>query len=160
MVRQLVRSRRAVVTVELALALPILMTMLFSIIEIGAFVGDYVTINAAARAGVRVAATGSPVAIITQRVTSITSTLRADHLTTTLQYRTSTGSSSWSEWATLTDATDHGVAINSAPPVSEIRVLLSYRHPLIMPQLFSFLADNPPARDSRTINLSAYMQRE
>jgi Flp pilus assembly protein TadG len=136
-----------------------MMIMLFSTIEMGSLVGDYITVNAAARAGVRIAATGAPIASITQRVSSITATLVAARLTTSLQYRTSS-SGTWSDWTTITDTTLHGVAVNSAPSASEIRVLLSYSHPLVIPKLFSVLADNPPANDSRTINLSAYMQRE
>ena len=136
-----------------------MMIMLFSTIEMGSLVGDYVVVNAASRAGVRIAATGAPLASITQRITSITASLNAARLTTTMQYRTSSNGT-WSAWTTLSDTTSPGVAVNAAPSSSEVRILLSYSHPLIMPQLFSILADNPPTNNARTINLNAYMQRE
>lgn len=147
-------------TVELALTLPTITLMLFSIIEISSLVGDYMVVNAAARAGVRIAATGSTTAAITQRIDSTSASLNSQRLTVTMQYRTSIDGGAWSDWTTLTDTVVEGITVNSAPSVAEIRIALAYRHPLVMPHLFSFLADNPPTRDSRTINLSAYMQRE
>lgn len=62
------RSARAQATVELALALPILLLLVFGIVEFGRIYGNYTVLQSAAREGVRIAATGGDDSSVRSRV--------------------------------------------------------------------------------------------
>jgi len=149
---------QGVVSVELALTAPVLMLLLFGILELGALVSDFVVLNAAARAGARSAAVGWPTAVIETRIASVASSLNEEAISVTLQRRTLSGGS-WSSWTTLGDTNDGSGLVNDAPQGAEIRVQLSYRHELLAPAIFSLLADGPGVT-YKTLHASAYMQRE
>ncbi len=141
-------SRRGSVSVETALLTPLLITLLFGIIEFGFVFKDLLMIHQAAREGARVAAVGATTAEIATRITDSIPTLNPDGLATELQYRTYDGG--WSEWATLGD---YG-AENDAPANSQVRVALTYVHPLACGPFFGRFVGDPGAT---SVNLTTGM---
>ncbi len=68
------------VSVEMAMVAPILITLLFGIIELGLIFRDTMTLNQAAREGVRVAAVGAPTSTILARLQGAAPNLSPDAL--------------------------------------------------------------------------------
>ncbi len=130
---------------------PILVVLLFGIIELGLIFKDMMTLNQAAREGGRVAAVGSSTTEIVDRLQSAAASLRPESLSYTLQYRTYSGGT-WGEWMTLGDTSAEGYTTNDAPQGAQIRVLANYTHQLVTGGLFSSLADDPEAN---TVDLQA-----
>ena len=149
------RRTLGTVTVEMAIVAPILMILLFGIIEFGFLFWDVLGLKQAAREGARVAAAGATTAKIADRVES--SSLRQDavQFDISLQYRLSASG----EWHTLGDTGSGAYAENNAPLGAQIRVTITYPHPLVTGGLFAALADDP---DSQTVTLraQAVMRRE
>lgn len=140
-------------TVEFALVAPVLIVLLFGIIEFGTVFKDVLALNQAAREGARAAAVGATTTTIQTRVSSAAPTLHTGSITTTLTYRTCTGGV-WSSWSTLGDATD----VNAAPSGAQVKVGVSYPHNLITGGLFSRIAD--PNTNHITLTTSMVMRRE
>lgn len=149
---------RGLVSVELALVAPVLLLLLFGVVELGALMSDYVVLNAAARAGARSAAVGWPTAIVEQRIASVASSLESQRLTISIQWR-KLESGVWTAWTALGNVNDGSGLVNDAPQGAEIRVALSYCHGLLAPGIFGALAD-APGLAYRTIHATGYMQRE
>lgn len=121
---------------EAALLTPLLITLLFGIIEFGLIFKDLLLIHQAAREGARVAAVGASTYEIGDRVMQSAPTLDAENMSVTLHYRTYDGG--WSSWATLGDYGDE----NDAPANAQVRVQITYNHPLACGPLFArFFAD-------------------
>ncbi|MCX7599713.1 MAG: pilus assembly protein [Armatimonadetes bacterium] len=152
------KNQRGVVTVELALVAPVLMLFLFAAVELGALMADVVVLNAAARAGARSAAVGWPTSVVEDRIESVASSLDLQQLSISLQWRR-LENGTWTAWTNLGNANDGSGLVNDAPQGAEIRVVLSYRHELLAPGIFGFLA-NAPGLAYRTIHAVGYMQRE
>lgn len=153
--KYLMQSRRTgtasagVTTVELALVAPLLIFLLFGIIEFGLMVKDVVGLNQAAREGARVAAVGYTTANVDTRVASAAPTLRGENIVTLYERRSfDQTSGTWSAWTAL------GVADgeNDATAGDQIKVTLTYPHALVTGRLFSGLADDP---EQGTITLRA-----
>ncbi len=149
--------RRAAVTVELALALPVLMYLLFGLLEFGPLIRDYLTCLNAAREGARVAAVGAPTAAIIERIQQVAVGLDQTKLEIELEYRTWSGGQ-WSDWMPLSDIYNGWRVENSAPPGAQIRVTVRYPHKLVT-GLFAYLADDPVER-TRTVGARVIMTRE
>ena len=148
------RSRgRGQSLVEFALVLPLLLVLLFGIIEFGLVFKDVLAINQAAREGARAAAVGSTTSTISARVTASATTLNTANITTTRSYRTYTNGA-WSSWTTLSDSGD----VNAAPSGAHVKVAVSYPHTLVTGGLFSRIAD--PNSNRLTLNTSTVMRRE
>lgn len=147
------RTTLGTVTVEMAIVAPILIMLLFGIIEFGWIFKDVLGLRQAAREGVRVATVGATTTKITHRIMDSAPALNTALFQIQLQYRTH--SSSWSDWVTLGDVE----ATNNAPYGAQVRVTITYPHQLVTGGLFSNLADDP---DSQTITLIAtrVMRRE
>jgi Flp pilus assembly protein TadG len=146
-------NREGSTTVEFALVLPVLMVMLFGIIEFGLIFKDVLAVNQAAREGARAGAVGNPTTTISARVSASATTLTAANLTITSTYRTLTNGV-WSNWTTLTDS----AGANVAPPGAQVKVAISYPHNLVTGGLFSRIAD--PNSNCITLNTSMVMRRE
>jgi len=145
------RSRRAGgVSVEAALLTPLLITLLFGIIEFGFVFKDLLVVHQAAREGARIAAVGATTAEIANRIDNSAPTLTIDDLTIALEYRTYSGGS-WSAWGTLGDASEYE---NDAPANAQIRVSLTYLHPLACGSFFSRFVGEP---GDTTVNLNTAM---
>jgi Flp pilus assembly protein TadG len=154
-IRRKTNTRRAgTVTVEAALVLPLLLTLLFGIIEFGFIFKDLMLLHQGAREGARVAAVGAIVDNVISRAEEGAPTLNSDALDVVVQYRTF-GGTNWSNWTQLDDYQGE----NNAPGGSQIRVTLSYPHPLAAGPFFSRLIGNPGAT-SIPLTSSMVMYRE
>jgi len=128
------RSRGAAL-VEFALILPLLMLFLLGIIEFGMLVLDKQTLEQAAREGTRVAAVGSPIATIKQRITNSSAVLtNQNEMVVTLSYSTDNGITFP---YTLADASG---GVNNAPSGSLLQARLDLPHHLITGSFFSWLS--------------------
>lgn len=143
------RERRGTTTVEFALVAPLLIFLLFGIIEFGIMVKDVVGLNQAAREGARVAAVGATPTTLDARVEGSAPGIPSGQIVTLYEYRSyDENTASWSSWTALGAANGE----NDAKPGDQIKVSLTYPHALVTGQLFSGLADNPEAG---TIDLHA-----
>ena len=144
-------SRRAGgVSVEAALLTPLLITLLFGIIEFGFVFKDLLVVHQAAREGARIAAVGATTTEIASRIDNSAPTLTIADLTIVLEYRTYSGGI-WSAWGTLGDI---GGYENDAPANAQIRVSLTYLHPLACGPFFSRFVGDP---GDTTVNLDTAM---
>jgi len=149
-------SRSGATTVELALVAPLLIFLLFGIIEFGLMVKDVVGLNQAAREGARVAAVGATPTTLNNRVVSAAPTIQGANIVTLYErrsYNEDTGT--WSEWTAL--GTVDGE--NDAAQGDQIKVTLTYPHPLVTGRLFSGLADDPE-QGTITLRAAIIMLRE
>ena len=155
-VRGRIGARAGTTTVELALVGPLLIFLLFGIIEFGLILKDVVGVNQTAREGARCAAVGSPPSTITTRIRAAAPTITTANLTTAYAYRRFNSiSGTWTAWTTLgTSGTE-----NDAKAGDQIRVSLTYPHQLVTGGLFSGLADSP-GTGSITLSTAIIMQRE
>lgn len=78
------RGERGQATVELALVLPVLLLILFGIMEFGRVFSAYLVITNAAREGARLAAVGADDTAIVQRVIEAADSLETSNLTVTI----------------------------------------------------------------------------
>ena len=135
---------------------PLLIFLLFGIIEFGLMVKDLVGVNQAAREGARSAAVGATPATLNTRIAGSAPTINADNLDITYEFRTfDEASGSWGSWQTLgVDGSE-----NNAKSGDQIRISIQYPHQLVTGGLFAGLADDP---ENGTITLSTaiVMQRE
>lgn len=148
--------RRGVTTVELAMVAPLLIFLLFGIIEFGLMVKDLVGVNQAAREGARSAAVGATPTTLDARIAGAAPTINAGNLTAVYEFRSfdeSTGS--WGSWQTL-GVDGHE---NNAEAGDQIRVTIQYPHQLVTGGLFAGLADDPE-NGTITLNTAIVMQRE
>ncbi len=130
---------RAAATVELAIVLPILLMLLFGIVEFGLIFKDALLVQQAAREGARAAAVGAPPAQIRSVVESAAPTLDASLLTVVSQWRQRGSFGEWSDWQELGVGADGS---NDAPQGAQIRVKVTYRHRFVTGGLFSWLAND------------------
>lgn len=150
-------ARRAgTVTVELAMVLPLLLILLFGIIEFGWLAQDRAELGQVAREGARIAAVGGTPDRITAAIHGNTTTVTDAELTLVYRYRTwDAGSSSWGGWATLgTDGEQ-----NNAQRGDQIQIKLEYPHKLLVPGLMGPIMG---ADENGRVNVSAnsVMMRE
>lgn len=80
----LTKSEKGQALLEIALVLPILIMLLFGIVEFGRVGHAYLTLNHAAREGARLGITGAGDAAIIGRVSDAAATLQADALVITI----------------------------------------------------------------------------
>ena len=142
-------ARRGTTTVEFALVAPLMIFLLFGIIEFGIMVKDVVGLNQAAREGARVAAVGATPATLDDRIDGSAPGIPVGQIVTLYEYRSyDEDSGTWSAWTALGTADGE----NDASTGNQIKVSLTYPHALVTGQLFSGLADNP---EQGTIDLHA-----
>jgi len=135
---------------------PLLIFLLFGIIEFGLMVKDLVGVNQAAREGARSAAVGATPATLDARIAGAAPTINADNLDITYDFRSyDDGTGSWGSWQTL------GVddSENNAEPGDQIRISIQYPHQLVTGGLFAGLADDPE-NGTVTLSTAIVMQRE
>ncbi len=145
---------------EMVLVTPILLMLLFGIIEFGLIFKDVAIIKQATREGARTAAVGTTTSQIISQVKASVATISPDDLTIELKHRTySDGWPSWDTASTLGNIGSGETAQNDALPGAQIRVQASYPHQLISGRLFSGLADNPDSQ-TMTLTTSSIMRRE
>ncbi|MGD9498402.1 MAG: TadE/TadG family type IV pilus assembly protein [Armatimonadota bacterium] len=149
-------QRRGVTTVELALVAPILIFLLFGIIEFGVLVRDLVGVNTVAREGARAAAVGSTPETVLARIAAAAPAMDPALFGPTLEFRSlDPVTGAWSDWQVLgSDGT-----ANTAGSGDQIRVSVTYPHELVMGPMFSFLADEG-SDGVVTLRASIIMRRE
>jgi Flp pilus assembly protein TadG len=151
-------SRRAgTATVEFALVLPLLLALLFGIIEFGFLFKDQLAIQQVAREGSRTAAVGRTRSEVNARIVGSAATLTTANLTSDVTYRTY-ASGTWSAWVTLGDRADDS-GQNDAPQGAQVRVRTHYVHQFLTGPLFARLIGKPGAT-SLTLNAEMVMRRE
>lgn len=150
------RSRCGTATVELAIVLPVLVLMLFGILEMGLLFKDYLMCQQAVREGARTAALGATPAQVISAVRAAASTLDPAYFTVQCQYRVWEGTG-WSAWMPL--GTSNDGSSNNAPPGAQIRIITTYSHKLLTGGLFGWLADDP-SRNALNLRAAAICRRE
>jgi len=146
---------RGVVSVEMALVAPILIVLLFGIIEFGLVIKDYLGINQAAREAARTAVVGGTLSAIDARLDGSAPTIDTEQISRTYEYRTfSESTGTWSDWLSLTNVGSGSDIQNCAPEGAQVRVSVSYPHALVTGPLFARLADDA---ETGTIILTAAM---
>ena len=149
-------GRRGIATVELAIVAPLLILLLFGIIEFGLIVKDMVGLNQAAREGARTAAVGATPTTIDSRIAASAPTIDTGQITELYEYRSyDQDTSSWGDWTVLGVDGEY----NNAAEGDQIRISLQYPHQLVTGGVFASLADDP---ENSTITLSTAiaMRRE
>lgn len=147
------KNRPGAATVEFAIIVVLLITLVFGIIEFGLIMKDYLTLGQAAREGVRSASLGSTTSVITTRIQSSALSLPSSSITITLYKRTM--GSTPGNWTSLGNKSNP--AGNDASQGDQVRVHLSYPHRLITGNLLTFLAGGG---DSITLGSDMVMRRE
>jgi len=149
-------ERRGIATVELAIIAPLLLLLLFGIIEFGLLVKDMVGLNQAAREGARSAVVGAKPADLDNRIAGSAPTISTTSITKLYEYRSyDSDTGSWSSWTVLGVDGDE----NNAQEGNQIRVSLQYPHQLVTGGLFASLADDPEQR-TITLRTAIIMRRE
>ena len=141
---------------EMALILPLLLLLVFGIIEFGWMLRCYQAVGQTAREGARSGAVNSTTAVMDSRVdTTAQDVYDLDPtkiVTRTYEYRTAvrasatepwgpfpTGGNGGPAWSTLTTDGAGNNAKSDDKDYSQIRVTLTYRYPLITGGMFSWL---------------------
>jgi Flp pilus assembly protein TadG len=118
-------ARAGSVTVEMAIVAPILILLLFGIIEMGLLFRNYLVLGTACREAGRVAGLGKGTSTITAQAKNSAPSLNPDLITVALTYSVGGGS-----FVSLGNTPEGS---NNAPAGSQIKVALSYPHTFIAP---------------------------
>ena len=148
-------TRRGALSVEMAVLAPLLVVFLFGTVELGMIMRDVMVLNSAAREASRIASLGHSNSAIVDRAKAAATGLVAANVTVTLDYRTYS-SGAWSGWTTLTSTG----ASNNAPSGSQVRVRVSYPHPLIVGRVFTSLLATDANNNTMTVGATMTMMRE
>ncbi len=135
---------------------PLLIFLLFGIIEFGLMVKDLVGVNQAAREGARSAAVGATPASLTTRIAGAAPTINPANLELVYHFRSfNQTNGTWGPWQVLgTDGSE-----NNAKAGDQIRISVNYGHQLATGALFAGLADDPE-NGIVTLSTAIVMQRE
>lgn len=118
--------RRAAVVVEMAIVAPLLVLVLFGIIEMGLVLRDNLVLGSACREASRLASLGKTTMVIIARANNSAVSLDTTKLVVTMKYfDSSTGA-----WVNLTNTSENR---NCAPTGAQIRVTLTYPHTYVSP---------------------------
>ncbi len=143
-------SAAGTATVEFALVVPLLLTLLLGIAEFGLLFEDFLILRNAVRAGARAGAVGASTETIAAEVIEAATGHPADSLTITQQFGTYSGGS-WS-WHPLDDESTPQGVVNNAPSGSYVKVSVSHPHALLAASLIPGLEDEA---GSGTISITA-----
>ncbi len=135
---------------------PLLIFLLFGILEFGFLVKDRAELAAAAREAARQAAVGALPARINAEIDANTSTINDAEVTRVFRFRDwDEGSGTWGEWQPL--AADGNE--NNAEQGDQVQISLTYPHPLLVPGLMGPVLNADD--DGRvTMTASTIMMRE
>jgi Flp pilus assembly protein TadG len=144
-----------VTSVEMAVVAPIVVLVMFAIVEFSLMCGCLTQVNNVARNAARAAAAGEGLTQIEARVADSLSGLDAGDLTITLSMRAYLGEATWSDtWVTLGDAG----SLNTAELNDQVRCVAEYDYHLAIPSLFGAFADDAGA-GTRTLHATTVMTR-
>lgn len=148
-------GRRGGVIVELAVLSPLLVLVLFALVELGLELRAATQLNSMAREAVRAAAAGDSTAACWARIQDAGAPLDMSELSMEITQAEYLGEGQWSQtWTTMEDVG----SINDAPLRAMLRVRLTYNHKLFMPSLFSYMVDDS-AKGTRQLNITTTMVR-
>ncbi len=150
-------SAAGTATVEFALVVPLLLTLLLGIAEFGLLFEDFLILRNAVRAGARTGAVGASTVTIAADVIQASTGHEAESLTITQQFGTYSGAS-WS-WQPLDDESTPQGVVNNAPSGSYVKVSVGYPHALLAASLIPGLEDEPGS-GTITITADAVFRRE
>jgi len=149
------RVRRGGVIVELAVLSPLMVLILFALVELGLELRAATQLNSMAREAVRAAAAGDSTAACWARIQDSGAGLDMSELSMEIEQAEYLGNGQWSQtWTTMEDAG----SINAAPLRAMLRVRLVYNHKLFMPRLFSQMVDDA-ANGTMELNMTTTMVR-
>jgi Flp pilus assembly protein TadG len=120
-----------VVSVELAIALPLLLLLLLSIAEIGLMVADSLALSNACQEATRAAAIGKATGEVRAVVTASLPASVVVNAQDIILERRSVLNGVWSAWTALGDTISGGVVINDAASGNQVRVSLACQHHLL-----------------------------
>ncbi len=122
--------------------MPLLLLFLLAIAETGMMVADSLALAHACREATRAAAVGRATSEIRAVVTASLPPAMTHRAPEVTLERRNLSDGVWSAWTALGDTTAGGLPINDAPTGAQVRVTLTYPHPLISgPLLGSALPD-------------------
>ncbi len=151
-----VRPQRGTATVELALVIPLLIFLLFSIIELGFLVKNRTELGQAAREGARLAAVGGTMARVDAGVHAALQSIRTETLDHSCDSRIwDESAENWADWEPMATEGDG----NNAPRGAQIRVRLEYQHQLLVPGLMGPVLSANEHGEVR-LSASSVMMRE
>ncbi len=137
-------------TVEAAIVLPVLLTLLFGMLELGLMARSSLALGHLGREAVRVAIVGATPTRINSFIGEISSGINDARLTTTLEYRAlDTDTGTWGSWTPLATGED---GLNIARSGDQVRVSLQYDYQLASGDLFAVIVG---ATDDNTVPLEA-----
>ncbi len=146
---------RGVASVEFAIVAPILILLMFGIVEMGLMFRSAIQLNNVARDAARAAAAGESTTLIAARVAETASGLDATQLTSAFTYRAYIGDGVWgTTWYEVTDLGNY----NTVPFCAQVRATITYNHHIMIPGLFRFLVDNQET-GTRTLTAAVTMTR-
>jgi Flp pilus assembly protein TadG len=146
------RRNNGTALVEMALVLPLLLLLVFGMIDFGLVIKDKMALIQAAREGARVAAIGETTASIKSTVVASSPALAISAANITL--KTGAASTNPSTWSSLGDTTDsQGVAVNNAPAGNLIQVSIVSTHSTVTRMFFG-------GASSLTISGNSVMRKE
>ena len=148
------RLRGGTATVELAIVLPLIITLLFGTLEIGLMARSSLSLAQIGREVARAVSVGATSARVQALIGEISTGLDDQRVTATLQYRRmDPATGTWGCWTTLTDDGVH----NGAQSGNQIRVVLTYRHALLtggmLANLFNASEDNTVILNSNMVSM-------
>ena len=124
-------KRRGIVSVELALTLPLLLLLLFAIAELSLVFADESALANASRQAARAASLGQTIENVQSvAINTVPSNITLTTSNIAMQHRTLT-SGTWSAWTNLADVSNNGVTTNNAASGDQVQVTLTYAHPLV-----------------------------
>ena len=134
------RACQGIASVELAIVAPVLIFIMFAIMEFGVLFSVAVQLEAMARTAARAAAAGESWNRAWQRTEPLRCNLDCSRLSLVLEYKEYLGDGQWADdWQPL----QSDGSFNTAPANSIIRATVIYHHKLLLPGLFTFLVDDP-----------------
>ncbi|MEN6643718.1 MAG: TadE/TadG family type IV pilus assembly protein [Armatimonadia bacterium] len=143
--------KRGSITVEMAIVTPLLVFLLFGIIEGGWIARDTLVLASACREAARIASLGRSCSQISACARAAACSLAAGDITVQVECQSSGGGG----WTELTDTAE---GTNSAMPGGQVRVTLTYPHQLVCGPLMSLFAD--AGGSTRTIRSTMVAMRE
>ena len=149
------QSRRGIATVELAMVAPLLLALMFGIVEFGLLFKDVVLLNSCARSGARTAAVGATTTTIQATALNSATAMAAENVVITQEYGLHDEQTQTWDWTALADCEGE----NDAPLGAQVRITVSYPHTLIVGGMLPGLADE---QGGATVTLAAtsIMRRE
>lgn len=148
-------SRQGAAAVEMALVVPLLVLLMFGIVELGLMMHGFMQVRTVAREGARQASVGALPDDVESRMEATGDNLNQESIQYLMQYRTYNAGGSWGAWTTLGSDGDR----NDAPSGSHVRITVTYAHPLTLPGLFGRFVDDPE-HGTKTLQAEVIMRRE